>query len=391
MTYIPSKMRYSQDIEAFSTDEVITDKYWYDGKPIYRTVYNMGGIGTNTSASAAHGISNLDTIVNIKGIAERGDGNGTLSLPYINPTGASAFQYDILIDNYPSTHIRIITGTSQSISGTMVTLEYTKTTDSTGTIPAWTYPSGSGYIDAYSTDEFKTNKYYYNGKPIYKKIVDFGALPNSTRKQVTAGITGEGFDRIINITGFASRSDSGAGFPIPHSTTSSSNNVLVQFVSSTDDIRIETATDWSVYDDTIIFIEYTKTSSPTGDIPESAPRGDGIIYKTTEVDTGDKWIDGKPIYRKVVDIGNISTGGAYVNTMHGISDLDTVIGLRAFGKRGDSNGYQTIPYIHPSSFSSFNNCCLIDIYPQTTIRIIPGSIFSLDNVFAIIEYTKTTD
>ena len=35
--------------------------------------------------------------------------------------------------------------------------------------------------DVYSTDEVKTNKVWIDGKPIYRKVVDCGALPNGQK------------------------------------------------------------------------------------------------------------------------------------------------------------------------------------------------------------------
>lgn len=50
--------------------------------------------------------------------------------------------------------------------------------------------------------------------------------------------------------------------------------------------------------------------------------GGGMIdYSTDEQETGDKWIDGKKRYRKTVNLGNISFGGADYNlrTSYGIN------------------------------------------------------------------------
>lgn len=50
--------------------------------------------------------------------------------------------------------------------------------------------AGTGeVIDMYSTDEIKTNKIWIDGKPIYRKVVYCGALPNAQIKQVEHHIT----------------------------------------------------------------------------------------------------------------------------------------------------------------------------------------------------------
>lgn len=49
--------------------------------------------------------------------------------------------------------------------------------------------SGLSELTAYSTNEVLTSERWTNGKPIYKKTIDFGALPNNTTKNVAHGIT----------------------------------------------------------------------------------------------------------------------------------------------------------------------------------------------------------
>lgn len=44
--------------------------------------------------------------------------------------------------------------------------------------------------DSYSTTETLTNKKWIDGKPIYRKVINLGSLPNTTTKSVAHGITG---------------------------------------------------------------------------------------------------------------------------------------------------------------------------------------------------------
>lgn len=43
--------------------------------------------------------------------------------------------------------------------------------------------------ETYSTDEVKTNKIWIDGKPIYRKVVNMGNLPNNSGKSVTHGLS----------------------------------------------------------------------------------------------------------------------------------------------------------------------------------------------------------
>ena len=51
----------------------------------------------------------------------------------------------------------------------------------------------------YSTTETVTNAKWIDGKPIYRKVVNFGTLPNATVKAVAHGIVG--LTRTINLYG----------------------------------------------------------------------------------------------------------------------------------------------------------------------------------------------
>lgn len=67
---------------------------------------------------------------------------------------------------------------------------------------------------SYSTLEVKTNATWIDGKPIYKKTVNIGALPNATTKSVAHGITSIG--TFIDAKGSALRSSDSIWFQIPN-------------------------------------------------------------------------------------------------------------------------------------------------------------------------------
>jgi hypothetical protein len=67
-------------------------------------------------------------------------------------------------------------------------------------------------VDSYSTTETTTNKTWINGETIYRKVINFGALPNSTTKTVSHGLTGT--YTIVDFRGVAKTTDS--QFPLPY-------------------------------------------------------------------------------------------------------------------------------------------------------------------------------
>ena len=121
-------------------------------------------------------------------------------------------------------------------------------------------------------------------------------------------------------------------------------------------------------------------------------KNQSYTYSTTEQKIG-TWINGKPIYRKVIDVPASSFTSTYVSTNHGISNLDTVISVK--GNWYDSQGYcwRSMPssYHASSDWSSQilikNSEVVFEIGSSASTRIQTKAT----NVYVTIEYTKTTD
>ena len=111
-----------------------------------------------------------------------------------------------------------------------------------------------------------------------------------------------------------------------------------------------------------------------------------IDYSTSEVRTGSYWIDGKPIYRKVIQASDLIAGiGNQIPT--GIENLDIVVDIN--GTVNNSEYFQGTSKAHLKSFdfqigTCYNksiNCVEIDV----------GANLSGYSANIILEYTKTTD
>lgn len=106
-----------------------------------------------------------------------------------------------------------------------------------------------------------------------------------------------------------------------------------------------------------------------------------MAYSTTEVKTNKVWIDGKPIYKIVYSVGSMSA-----NTSKTIDtstwNLDTMTYLDGFGV--GNAGFHI-----PLNFYNGGNYNVIYALPNKNINIEVD--WAMTNVYAIIEYTKTTD
>lgn len=105
----------------------------------------------------------------------------------------------------------------------------------------------------YSTTEIDTGFTWIDGKTIYRKTIDTGALPNNTYKDVQLNISN--LSKIIKFEGYAWSSTQ--NIPLPFSANSP---YLVEVSASNTNVRIYTFTDRSSFTESYITIYYTKSS-----------------------------------------------------------------------------------------------------------------------------------
>lgn len=94
-----------------------------------------------------------------------------------------------------------------------------------------------------------------------------------------------------------------------------------------------------------------------------------ITYSTTERKTGEKWIDGKDIYCKVVDVGNLPNA-ATKNVAHGITNFGSLVKLEGRALRSNDNLWFVLPNV-PSPSAGVTSA--IWVYADATnITIVTG-------------------
>jgi hypothetical protein len=119
-------------------------------------------------------------------------------------------------------------------------------------------------------------------------------------------------------------------------------------------------------------------------------------YSTEETDTGKHWIDGKPIYRKVLNVGhltlnteaNIGVMQLYPNT--NIPNMERMISFRGMGYWDNGfadnltpmyqDGIADISKIRVFYSNTSNSICVTTWADRTNVSLV-----------VIIEYTKSTD
>lgn len=107
----------------YSTNETNTYKIWINGKQIYRKVINTGALPNASNKSIPHNITNIETIISLKGVAHNPTVNITYTLPHVHPNDVT---YQVGLYIYGE-NIIISTGIDRSeFTQSYVIIEYTK-------------------------------------------------------------------------------------------------------------------------------------------------------------------------------------------------------------------------------------------------------------------------
>ena len=116
---------------------------------------------------------------------------------------------------------------------------------------------------------------------------------------------------------------------------------------------------------------------------------DGSIYSTSEVDTGIKWINGKTIYRKVIELPTITSTNQDVNINCNIDNLYQILDIRGIIYINNSSGDWGIPLNFYNQSST--NYSFLTFYKKTNSQLVIRNWNITKGGYAILYYTKTTD
>lgn len=110
--------------------------------------------------------------------------------------------------------------------------------------------------EIYSTEEVKTSKIWINSKPIYRKTLNCGALPNNSDKVINVNVSN--IENVVQIYGIGI-SGSGTCFPLPYVYNNLNAQIELVYLASSQQIRITAGQDRSGING-YVTIEYTKTT-----------------------------------------------------------------------------------------------------------------------------------
>ena len=109
----------------------------------------------------------------------------------------------------------------------------------------------NSYVDKNNfLEEIETNKRWFE-KKVFRKVVNIGALPNATTKDVAHNVVG--LNQVVSIRGMAQ--SGGTWIPLP--LASGLANQSIHIFATTTLIRVNTQVNWSAYSGWAV-LEYTK-------------------------------------------------------------------------------------------------------------------------------------
>lgn len=128
-------------------------------------------------------------------------------------------------------------------------------------------------------------------------------------------------------------------------------------------------------------VEFDGTTIPAG---YEAVEEEKDIYSLEEVKTNKVWIDGKPIYRKVIEGATDESGGIVISTIVNVSKL-----INIYGFIQSATGHQFLP--NSSMGIDGTNDIRVIKTSKNNIQIQFGSYFYNCTYNFVLEYTKTID
>lgn len=105
-------------------------------------------------------------------------------------------------------------------------------------------------------------------------------------------------------------------------------------------------------------------------------------YSYDEVDTGEKWVDGKAIYRKCISVAALPNNNTL--TVGTLASLDTLVSVHGEAKSTNQSGYsRPLPFVGNGSNDIRVDVSNYDVVVKTT------SDWSSYSGILVLEYTKT--
>ena len=253
-------------------------------------------------------------------------------------------------------------------------------------------PSGYLFCDGSTFDETKYPALYQylgsNVLPDYRECVAVGAEQNTTDTIASHDVYTEGQFKddqmqMLKLKALGEVNSTGSFVTLP--TVGNSVGNVLNITTDRTSSRIGDTTHGK---QKAVFIYIKATSGLTENQQENVLNtiNENLSYSTTEHKTGKKWIDGKDIYEKVIDLGNLPNATVkQVNT--NITNLAKVVSLQGVANIANTDYFFPLPLPSKTNINE-----VVNIYHYNSQIVIESGVDrSTWTGVVTLEYTKTTD
>lgn len=228
--------------------------------------------------------------------------------------------------------------------GSHAEYEEEKTTIEDGTQVCFTDDVGiEAESDYYSEVEQVIGTYL--GKPLYRRVVDYGNGSSTTGAYVYKAHEISNIENIFKVYGYI-KFASGQFSALPFVSTSNLNS-QVSIVADATNVGYMSGVSRAT-DSFIFVIEYTKTTDSVVGVIGGIKKGDN--YSTNEQVIG-TWINGKPLYRKSISFTPTPTSQTISLN---IDNIDICVMVPYASYVFYNNVYRNLPYSHTSDGGSIS-------------------------------------
>ena len=197
------------------------------------------------------------------------------------------------------------------------------------------YGGGDALIQPviYSTEE-RCIGVWTDGKPLYEKTIEFGALPNNTTKNVAHNIAN--VDTIWVYGGFVYSTADTTDYEKWGINRPALNAIKYQWEATANrtNVKIVDGEDFSGFS-AVVTVRYTKTTDTAGD-GDWSPLGISAVHYSEQEQVVGTWIDGKTIYGKLFTLENslLINADSWGDTPISNTDKATIVDVKLW----DTNG-----------------------------------------------------
>lgn len=360
--------------------------YWRDNKPLYqKTIYTNNATVNNEVAISVSSL-NVDSLVDIKGTYDR-------IVNWLSPPISMVYCFDVYEGNDEQSFIRydvddnnikyrIKLANNEATSYQVITIQYTKTTDT----PETPEIGNVIYLPTICSDEERQVGVWRDNKPLYQKTI----VKNSTDISgagVSFDVSTLDIDTCVDVFGTCDRIVTGVGTLIYPFNAYEDASLRTYLAYSKFNTCINFSIKFYVGESTstqYITILYTKNSDVAGSGNWNTDGTPTHHYSTNEQVIG-TWYNNKPLYEKTVEVTTVASND-WTDVFYLANAV--IVGYENSTSYAELSNGECVPLDWFVTSAIYNRTIVTDSKRKFRVET-KGNSYS--KIVAVMRYTKTTD